>query len=192
MANFALAHELAHRPDGVLNRYRRIDAVDVVQIDDINFEPLQTELAARLNEFRPPGRGRRPVGRAQIAELAGDHVVVAMALHRAGDQFLVAALSVGIRAVEKIDADLARMAQGIDRRISVRLVIERCHRRAAETDRRDLEPTEHAPSHSFNFLFRVKYPPSWLGEWFCVVGMVRGIATNQRISYPTIILDRVA
>jgi len=101
--------------------------MDVIEVDDIGFEPLQTALAARLNEFRPPVRGRRTVGRAQIAKLAGDHVLVAMALYRASDQFLVAALSVGIRAVEKIDADLARMAQGIDRRILVGLIVERGH-----------------------------------------------------------------
>jgi hypothetical protein len=52
---------------------------------------------------------------AQIAELAGDHVLVAIALYRVSDQFLVAALTVGVRAVEKIDADLTRAAQGVDR-----------------------------------------------------------------------------
>src|ERR1700738_3607788 len=72
-----------------------------------------------------------------------------MALYRASDQFLVAALSVGVRAVEEIDADLARAAQGGDRRIAVRLIVERRHRRAAETDRGNLESTKPAPLHSF-------------------------------------------
>src|SRR6266478_9925641 len=58
-----------------------------------------------------------------------------MALYPASDQFLVAAPTVGVRAVKKIDADLTRAAQGFDRRISVGLVVERRHRRAAETDR---------------------------------------------------------
>jgi hypothetical protein len=52
-------------------------------------------------------------------------VLIVMALHRASDQLLVAALSVGIQAVEKIDADLARVPQRIDRRIPVGLVVER-------------------------------------------------------------------
>src|SRR6516162_8644717 len=69
-------------------------------------------------------------------------------LYRAGDQFLVAAMPVGIRAVEKIDADFARMPDCIDRRISVGLVVERRHRRTAETDRKDLELTELAPLHA--------------------------------------------
>src|SRR6516162_960446 len=72
-----------------------------------------------------------------------------MALRRAGDQFLVAAMTVGVRAVEEIDADLARVVHRIDRRISVGLIIERRHRRTAEPDRRDLEPTEPAPLHPY-------------------------------------------
>jgi hypothetical protein len=31
-----------------------------------------------------------------------------------------------------------------------------------------------------------------MGEWFCGVGMMRGIANNQRISYPTIFFDQIA
>src|SRR5262249_47505362 len=84
-----------------------------------------------------------------IAEFAGDHVVVAMALHRAGDQFLVAALAVGVRAVEKIDADLARTAHRIYRRIAIGLIVERRHRRTAQTDRGNLDPAEYAPPHIF-------------------------------------------
>src|ERR1700730_17886550 len=72
-----------------------------------------------------------------------------MARYCASDQFLVAALTVGVRAVEKIDADLARATQGADRRIAVRLIVERRHRRAAETDRGNLESTKPAPLHSF-------------------------------------------
>ena len=96
VANFALAHELAHRPDRVLDRHRWIDTVDVVEVDDIGFEALQAALAARLDVFRPAVRGRRAVGCAQIAKLAGNHILVAVALHRLGDQLLVAALCVGV------------------------------------------------------------------------------------------------
>jgi len=40
MAYLAVAHELAHRPDGVFDRHGRIDPVDVVEVDEISFEPL--------------------------------------------------------------------------------------------------------------------------------------------------------
>src|SRR5437016_3680123 len=72
-----------------------------------------------------------------------------MALYRVSDQFFVFAPTVGIRAVEKVDADLARAAQGVDRGISVGLIVERRHRRATETDRGNLQSTEPAPLHSF-------------------------------------------
>src|ERR1700719_2210702 len=65
--------------------------------------------------------------------------------NRASDQFLVAAPTIGVRAVQKLDADLARAAQDVDRRVFIGLVVERRHRRTAETDRGNLKLAEHAP-----------------------------------------------
>ena len=70
-----------------------------------------------------------------------------MPLYRTGDQFLVLALAVGVRSVEKIDAKLARPLQGFDRGRSVGLVVERRHRRAAEPDHGNFEPAEPASLH---------------------------------------------
>ena len=58
IAHLALAHEITHCPDRVLDRHGRIDTMDVIKVDDIGFEPLQTALAARLDVFRPSIRGR--------------------------------------------------------------------------------------------------------------------------------------
>ena len=58
----AFAHELTHRPDGILDRHGRIDTVDVVEVDDVSFESLQIALAARLGVFRLAGRVWRAVG----------------------------------------------------------------------------------------------------------------------------------
>jgi hypothetical protein len=58
MAHLAVAHEIAHRPDRVLDRHGRIDTMDVVEVDDIGFEPLQAALAARLDVVRPAVRRR--------------------------------------------------------------------------------------------------------------------------------------
>ena len=147
VANFALAHELAHRPDRVLDRHGPIDTMDVVEVNDIGLEPLQAALAARLNVFWPAVRCWRAVGCAQIAELAGDHVLVAMALHRASDQFLVTAQTIGVRAVKKMHADLARAAQSVNRHIFIGLIVERRHCCAAETDRGNLKPAKPPPFH---------------------------------------------
>src|SRR5689334_8849596 len=75
-----------------------------------------------------------------------------MGLDCVSNQFLIAALTISVRAVEKIYADLARAAQGLDRRISVGLIVERRHRRAAETDRGNLKPAESPPLHPFCLL----------------------------------------
>src|SRR5580704_17212802 len=91
MAHLALSHQIAHRPNRILDRHGRINAVDVVEVDDISFEPSQAALAASLDVFRSAVRGRRAVSRAQITELAGDYVFIAMTPCRASDQFLVAA-----------------------------------------------------------------------------------------------------
>jgi hypothetical protein len=58
-----------------------------------------------------------------------------MALYRASDQFLVAALTVGVRAVEKIDADLTRAVQDADRRIAVGLIALLTNRKFRERER---------------------------------------------------------
>src|SRR5438552_12584192 len=94
-----------------------------------------------------PSEVSEPSGARKITEFAGDHVLVPMALDCVSDQFLIAALTVTVRAVEKIDADLARPAQGLDRRISVGLIVERRHRHAAEPDRGNLKPAESPPLH---------------------------------------------
>ena len=143
------AQPLAYHPD-VLLRSAPSDRHGGCsrEVDDISFEPLQAALAACPDIFRPAVRGWRAVGRAQIAELGGDDVLVAMTPYRAGDQLLVAASTVSIRAVEKIDADLARAAQGVDRRLFIGLVVERRHCRAAETDCRNFKPAEPAPLHA--------------------------------------------
>jgi transglutaminase-like putative cysteine protease len=45
-------------PDRVLDRHGRIDTMDVVEVDDIGFEPLQAVLAGRLDVLRSAVRCR--------------------------------------------------------------------------------------------------------------------------------------
>src|SRR5882672_5158689 len=59
--------------------------------------------------------------------------------YRASDQFLVAALTIGVRPGAKTNAAPTRAAQDVNRRTSVRPVVERPHRRTAETNRRNLK-----------------------------------------------------
>jgi len=58
---------------------------------------------------------------------------------RLGYELLVAAASIAVGGVEKIDADLARPPDRRDPRGAVGLAVEWGHRAAAETDGRDLQ-----------------------------------------------------
>jgi hypothetical protein len=66
----------AHYADRVLDRHYRIDAVNVIKIDYLGAQPLQAALARGLDVFRPAIRGWRSVWPPQIAEPAGDDVIV--------------------------------------------------------------------------------------------------------------------
>ena len=61
----------------------------------------------------------RPLG---LAELGRDHDLVAPALQRAAEQFLVLAPAIHVRAVEMIDAEIDRALDQLDRRPSSSLV----------------------------------------------------------------------
>ena len=63
-----------------------IDAVDVIEVDDVGFEPFQALVAALLEVFRAPVGEARAALQRDIAELAGDHVIAAMAGDTLTDQ----------------------------------------------------------------------------------------------------------
>jgi hypothetical protein len=62
-------------------------------------------LARHLDVFRPPVGIRRSIRTAQIAELAGDHVLLAPTGDGLGRQFFVAASAVGIARVDQVDPE---------------------------------------------------------------------------------------
>ena len=67
---------------------------------------------------------------------------------RLGYELLVAAASIAVGGVEKIDADLARPPDRRDPRGAVGLAVEWGHRAAAETDGRDLQLPKPATLHA--------------------------------------------
>ena len=67
---------------------------------------------------------------------------------RFGYELLVAAASIAVGGVEKIDADLARPPDRREPRGAVGLAVERGHRAAAETDGRDLQLAKPATLHA--------------------------------------------
>src|SRR3954452_10498187 len=78
IAYFAIPDELAHRADGLLNRYFEIDAVLVVQIDHIDAETPQAGIARLLHVLRPAAYAQElAVFRADIAEFSREHDLIA-------------------------------------------------------------------------------------------------------------------
>ncbi len=139
--------EPRHGPDRLLDRHRRIDAVLVIEIDDLDPEPLQARLAG-LGDIG--GAAVDPVGAARpagLAEFAGEHDAVAPALERPAEQLLVLTPAIHVRAVEVVDAELDRPVDQRNPRLLLAGAVDAGQRHAAETDRRDLRshPAEPAP-----------------------------------------------
>jgi len=117
-------------------------------------QSLDSDQSAKLPPCRmqPPDTlaGRRAVGCTQTAEFAGSHIVVADAPYRGGDQLLIAALAVGIRAVVKIDSDLARTTP-------YRSPLRRraLYRRGSSLHSRDRPPTPRARAYTSLCLFKL-------------------------------------
>ena len=147
-AHLALADELAHRADRVLDRNGRIDPMDVIEVDDVGLEPPEALLAGFAHIFRPAVREARVAEQPEIAKLARDDVIAAVPSDRLGYELLVAAAAVAVGGIEKIDADLARPPDRRDPRGAVGLAVEWGHRAAAETDGRNLQLPKPATLHA--------------------------------------------
>src|SRR6266851_6750746 len=95
VAGFARFDEVCHRADGLLDRDLRIDAMLIVEIDDVDLQPLQTRVALLEDILSIAAHAEKLVVRtAHIAELRCDHHVLAPAGYRFSDQLLVAAVAV--------------------------------------------------------------------------------------------------
>ena len=138
VADLALLDQARHRAHRLLDRHRVVDAVLVVEIDDVDFEPLEARLA-RLPHIFGRTVDLEALGRADLAELGGDDGVVAPPLDRLGDQFLVLAVGIGVRGIEQVDADIERTLDGGDGARIVVLAVADRHAHAAEPDGRDLQ-----------------------------------------------------
>src|SRR5439155_15746363 len=80
VAHLALLHEPRHGADRVLDRHSGVDAVDVIEVDRLDAEPLEARLAGDRHVIRlavdAAALAARP---ADVAELRGDEILVAPA-----------------------------------------------------------------------------------------------------------------
>src|ERR1041385_1340251 len=83
IANFSLAYQIGHGPDRLFDRYSFIDAVLVVEINHLDAQPLQAAVACLLYVFWTAIHAQElAFGPAHVAELGGQHDLVAPAFER--------------------------------------------------------------------------------------------------------------
>ena len=77
VADLAGGDQLGHRPDGVLDGHARVRAVQVVQVDVVDAEPLERGVAG-LRHVRGRAVDAHPLPVPEdVAELGGQHDLVA-------------------------------------------------------------------------------------------------------------------
>src|SRR5262245_15214247 len=97
VAHLALLDETRHGADRVLDRNVGIDAMDVIEVDRVDAEPLEACLAGDRHVLGlAVDAAALPAWPANVAELAGYQEFVALALDGLSDQLLVDAGRVGI------------------------------------------------------------------------------------------------
>ena len=143
MADLALADQPGHRADRLLDGYRGVEAVQVIEIDGLDAEaPERTLAGAPRVGGAAVAAGDRSVRGDSEAELRGDLPALASAGERPGDEFLIGVRTVDLGRVEEVDAELEREVERRQRLAGVArggAAIGPGHAHAAQAERRDRE-----------------------------------------------------
>src|SRR5262245_16356115 len=116
MADLALLNESRHGADRVLDRHVGIDAMDVIEIDGVDAHALEARLAGDRHIVGLAVDAAALSARtADIAELAGNEKLVALALDRLANQLLIDTGRIGIGRVEHRDAEVDAAVNSRDR-----------------------------------------------------------------------------
>ena len=140
--DLALLDQVFHRARHVLDRHVGVDAVLVVEIDDVGPEALERSLATCLDVLRAAVELRRHA-RLEIAELGGNHHLIAKGSKRFAHEFLVRERTVELGGVEEGDAALHGCTDQRDHFLLVRgwsgRAVDTAHAHAAKPERRDFQ-----------------------------------------------------
>src|SRR3954447_12360399 len=140
IADLAGVHELLHRPDGLLYLRVRVDAVLVVEVDVVDVQALERCVAGLTHVLGVAADAQAlAVLAADVAELGGEHDLVAAVGDRVADELLVREGAIHVGRVEQSDAQLERPVDGAGGLALVGLAVELRHPHAAEALLRDLE-----------------------------------------------------
>ena len=100
--------ELGHGSDRLLDRHRAVDAVLVVQVDDVDVEALQGCVAGAVHVVGTAVDALRAIVQLLESELGGNDVLIATSGERLAHQLLVGEGPVHVGRVEHGDAQLRR------------------------------------------------------------------------------------
>ena len=141
VADLPGGHGLGHGADGLLDRHRRVDAVEVVQVDAIGSEPAQGPVDRTADAFGSavePDRQPEP-GQGANTGLSRDDDVIAVPPQSRAQDGLAGAATVHLGRVEQSDPGFKGMGDGPTGRGGVGPPVGRRHAQAAQTDVADIE-----------------------------------------------------
>jgi hypothetical protein len=119
VADLALLLELAERAERLRDRHRGIDSVQLEEVDALEAEPAQRQLALLAKVLRATDRLPIAGARSREARLGGDHEIVGVGMERLVDQLLGDRRSVGVGGVDEVHALLDRAPEHADRLVGV-------------------------------------------------------------------------
>jgi len=129
-------YEVVERAQGLLDRRPGIADMLIVKVDAIGVEPLQAGLDG-MHDIAPRRALEPSLPVHRPGKLGGEHNLVAPSGEGAAEIFLRgAALAIGVRGVEKIDAEVERLVHDRARRFHAGAAAEIV---APQPDRRDDE-----------------------------------------------------
>src|SRR5882672_7533103 len=141
MPHFPFFHQLSHRSDRLFNGRSRIDAMQVVEIDEIDPKSTQAAFAGLPNVVRlavhTAEAGIR--GIAHDAELCRQSDLVPAAANGLTNQNLIRVGTVCIRRVQKSHAEIDRALNGRGRLLVIAPAVKVRHAHAAEAEGGDGE-----------------------------------------------------
>src|SRR5215207_6295161 len=140
VANLAGLHKLLHRADRLVDGCLRVHAVLVVDVYVIHAEARERSVAGRPHVvWLTAHAAEAHVLAAHVAEIGGEHDLVAPALDGPADELLVGEGAVHVGRVEEGYAELYRPMNGGRRLVFVAVAVELAHAHAPEPEVRHYE-----------------------------------------------------
>src|SRR5262245_22635283 len=135
ITDLSFAHELGHSPDGLFDRRRRIYAVDVIKVDIVRAQTLETLPDRLADEFRASlACYQSPIGIAVRPEFGGENDLASPIADNATDQSFVMTISIDVGRIDKVNSGIEDSIQCLDRFPIFYWLIYRGKRHCAETD----------------------------------------------------------